>query len=310
VPELSTRGPRAARSAVAVKAGVVLAGVAAAVLASGAAIAAADAAGPLPEGADYVALGSSYGAGPGLKPVVDVGCMRSGADYAHRIADQYRLHLIDVACSGATVSNILSRPQRAFHRSVEPQIDAVTPGTRLVTVVVGGNDLDYIGGITTQSCHNSLPRVVSGRVKVCSGKVAKATSDFTAVEHSLIRVVTAVRGKAPDAIVVIVDYLPILDPAATACTRVPLTHEQAVAFRKTYDGLLAATERAATATGARLARVPDATPEDHTPCGSQPWITGYEVPNPAEGKGIPYHPTDAGMAVMADAVADTLGKGA
>jgi len=107
--------------------------------------------------ADYVALGSSYGSGPGLLPIVDLRCMRSEADYAHRVADRYHLGLADVTCGGATTANILTTGQRLSGGvTVPPQIDAVTRSARLVTVTIGGNDVGYVGDLISQSCHNAV----------------------------------------------------------------------------------------------------------------------------------------------------------
>ncbi|WP_067823738.1 SGNH/GDSL hydrolase family protein [Nocardia inohanensis] len=260
-------------------------------------VAAAD---PPGEGGTYVALGSSYAAGPGLLPLIDTGCMRSSADYAHRVADRYRMELVDVTCSGATTSDILSESQRTTGGGrVPPQIRAVTADTRLVTVTVGGNDLGYIGDLTTLSC---LHAIGAGKLCGTARENSPTAADFDAVEHSLAEVVTAVRALAPNATVVLVDYLPVLDPDGATCAAVPLSAAEAIAFERTYNGLVEATARAAAATGAELARAGT----DHAACSAQPWVSGFELPNPLTGKGIPYHPTDAGMAAVADSVAAAL----
>ena len=44
------------------------------------------------------ALGSSFAAGPGLEPVVDRVAMRSGANYAHLVANVLSAELIDLIC--------------------------------------------------------------------------------------------------------------------------------------------------------------------------------------------------------------------
>lgn len=68
-----------------------------------------------------------------------------------------------------------------------------------------------------------------------------------------------------------------------------------------------ATARAADATAAELAVAATDDPA-HTPCGPQPWLTGFELPNPTAGKGIPYHPTAAGMSALADSVTVALSR--
>ena len=60
----------------------------------------------IPPGGSYVAMGSSYAAGPGILPVEHWGAMRSGRNYPHQVAQALSLRLTDVTCSGATTSNI------------------------------------------------------------------------------------------------------------------------------------------------------------------------------------------------------------
>lgn len=49
------------------------------------------------------------------------------------------LNLVDVSCGGATTAHILGA-----WSELAPQIDAVTSDTKLVTVTIGGNDLNYV----------------------------------------------------------------------------------------------------------------------------------------------------------------------
>jgi lysophospholipase L1-like esterase len=288
-----------------------LAAALAALCTTGVATAHGDTTDPLPAQSKYVALGSSYAAGPGLQPTVDGPCARSGADYPHLVADRHRLSLVDVTCSGATTADILTRSQPVSGGAVPPQIDAVTPDTRLVTITIGGNDLDYVGALTADSCVTALttgvPIAGAALASVCNRAAGTATdrSDYDRVRSSIADVVHAVRDRAPRATVVLVDYLPVFDAQATACDLVPVTPEQARTLRATYDGLLTATAQAAASTGATLAITATDDPA-HTPCGPEPWLTGFELPNPAAGKGIPYHPTAAGMTAVADSVTEVL----
>ncbi|MCU1643777.1 MAG: hydrolase family protein [Nocardia sp.] len=255
-----------------------LAAVAAACTTAGIATGTAHGNSPVIEaGTTYVALGSSYAAGPALEPIIDIDCLRSGADYAHLVADR-----------GVT------------GRHLAPQIDAVTPDARLVTITIGGNDLGYVGALTTLSCRNALGP------SACGGAATPATAaDLDRVESALAEVVDTVRAKAPGATVMLVDYLPVLDARAETCATVPLAPNQAIALRSTYIGLLEATRRAADSTGATLVRT-GGDESQHTACGLQPWVTGFELPNPMAGRGAPYHPNAFGMAAVADSVAAGL----
>src|SRR3954463_13481026 len=93
----------------------------------------------------YVALGSSFASGPGIEPILDPGCGRSSANYAHLVAERLGYELVDVTSGGATVDDVLSRPQALLLGGrVPPQIEALRPDADLVTLTVGGNDVDYL----------------------------------------------------------------------------------------------------------------------------------------------------------------------
>jgi hypothetical protein len=109
----------------------------------------------------FVALGSSYAAGPGIAPVANARALRSGRNYAHQVAERLSLELIDVTCSGATTANILTRPQRTFAGVMRPQIEAVAADAGLVTITAGGNDIAYVGSLIKGSIANELARRLS-----------------------------------------------------------------------------------------------------------------------------------------------------
>ena len=130
--------------------GVSLAFVAAILLAGACAHISPGSSQPLARGDKYVAMGSSYAAGPGVSSYVDANpapCYRSSENYARQLARRLGLALTDVGCSGATTHDILEP-----HGDLPPQLDAIDADTRLVTVTIGGNDLGYVGRLVTASC--------------------------------------------------------------------------------------------------------------------------------------------------------------
>ncbi|RDI54590.1 SGNH/GDSL hydrolase family protein [Nocardia mexicana] len=257
---------------------------------------------PPADGERYVALGSSYAAGPGLPPVVERGCGRSGQNYPHQVAAATGLELVDVTCSGATTADILQRPQRIPNRLLPPQIDAVTADTRLVTVSIGGNDLNLVGSMIAGSgCHAAVG-AVPGLCDRALATTEPGRGAFEDVERSIAEVVTAVRERAPRATVALVQYLPVLPADGTPCAATPMSPEQAARARRTYDGLTVATRDAALATGARLIAVPEA--NAHTACSPEPWTFGFNNPLAAQGDpvsavGSSYHPDAAGTTAVA-----------
>src|SRR6202451_545490 len=101
-------------------------------------------------GSRYVAMGSSFAAGPGLPTRVPGSPRRAGrstGNYAHLLARTLGLDLHDVTFSGATTGDLL-RPSAAGQPA---QLAAVTPDTALVTITAGGNDVGYVPRLTLAS---------------------------------------------------------------------------------------------------------------------------------------------------------------
>ncbi|MYR07519.1 SGNH/GDSL hydrolase family protein [Gordonia sp. SID5947] len=254
-------------------------------------------------GSTYVALGSSYAAGPGVTRLADRRCLRTTDNYPHQVAAARGLSLTDVTCSGATTANILRTAQKPY--ADVPQITAVTPDTDLVTVTIGGNDLSYISRVAAQACANTLARLSRGSV-ISGCRVGARTypepsaAAYTAVEHAIAEIVSEVRARAPHARVVIVDYPPLIDPRAPMCSRIPLTVAQTAETIRVFDGLAAATARAARTSGAALVTASKAGAA-HTACSPRPWLSGVEPP-------APYHPTRLGKSGVAQLVLRTLNR--
>ncbi|WAC57793.1 SGNH/GDSL hydrolase family protein [Gordonia sp. SL306] len=251
----------------------------------------------------YVALGSSYAAGPGATRLVDRRCLRTADNYPHQVAAARGLSLTDVTCSGATTANILRTPQSPY--ADVPQITAVTPDTDLVTVTIGGNDLSYISRVAAQGCANTVANlardsVISGCRAGARVRPEPSADAYTAVEHAIVEIVSQVRSHAPHAKVVIVDYPPLIDPHAPQCSRIPLTADEAAETVRVHDGLVAATARAARISGAALVTA-SKTGAAHTACSSQPWLSGFEPP-------APYHPTELGKSGVAQLVLRVLNR--
>src|SRR6478672_1383292 len=89
----------------------------------------------------YVALGDSYTAAP-FVPLTQLsnGCLRSSDNYPALVAaGMPGTRLVDVSCSGADTAS-MTGIQRIEGADQPPQFDALTRGTDLVTVGIGGND--------------------------------------------------------------------------------------------------------------------------------------------------------------------------
>jgi len=249
---------------------------------------------PIPAGAKYVALGSSFAAGPGITPVEPgspAACARSTRNYANLVAGHLKLALTDATCSGATTANVLTTSQAGQ----PPQINAVTADTKLVTMTIGGNDVNYLGSLDSYSCQDS------GGASCGTVDQAAINAGLKTVGSRIAAVIDAVRARAPQAKIVVVDYQTILPVTGPLCTGVPMSDAHLAFERGVRTQLDAATRSAAAAHHATLVDVATAS-QSHNACSAAPWIEKYVVP-----AGIaPYHPKPAGMAAIATMVEGQL----
>lgn len=247
----------------------------------------------LPPGATYVAMGSSFAAGPGLRPYVadaPARCARSTLNYAHQLAQRRGLTLVDVTCSGATTGAVLDG-----WNELPAQVDAIGPDTRLVTVTIGGNDVGYIGTMMSLSC-----RTLAGTDPVAADKCrAPAWADeaaFTRLAAALDRIAATVRTRAPKALLVFVDYPAVLPPTGT-CAATPLRTEDADRLRAIDQRVRDLTAQAAAKAGAIILKASDLS-RDHGACGAEAWMNG----SPPPAGMAAYHPNLVGMQAVAEAL--------
>lgn len=247
----------------------------------------------LSPGASYVAMGSSFAAGPGLTPYLanaPARCTRSTRNYAHQLADKRALALVDVTCSGATTGAVLDG-----WNELPAQVAAIGPDTKLVTVTIGGNDVGYIGNMMSVSCR-SVARAAGQPDDRCRMPAWPDEAGFQRLAASLNRIAAQVRERAPEAILVFVDYVAVLPPSGT-CAATPLAVDDADRLREIDRRVRDLTAAAAKQAGALLLKASDLT-RDHSVCGSEPWMNGY----PAPAGMAPYHPNLAGMTAVAGAL--------
>ncbi|MEO5597917.1 MAG: SGNH/GDSL hydrolase family protein [Novosphingobium sp.] len=248
----------------------------------------------LPPGARYVAMGSSYAAGPGLsppKPGTPARCARSPLNYATLLAARLNLDLVDASCSGATSAHILGP-----WNELSAQIDAVTPDTRLVTVTIGGNDVGFVMNLHIGSCS------VASSDKPCPALRLPSESDWTKLESNLRTIARQVHARAPAARLLFVDYVTLL-PKHGSCAAAPLSPDSAEAVGSLGKRLGALTARVARDEHAGLLPA-GALSRHHTPCDVQPWSVGI----PGSAPGAPWHPNAAGHAAIAEALGQYLTK--
>ena len=141
---------------------------------------------PTPAYGNYAALGDSYAAGMGSGDETG-SCRRSPHAYPHVLdANPAILLRRDVACSGATTADV----QRF-------QLSALNAKTDLVTLTVGGNDLN-VAGLSEACAH--------GVNDTCQTKFRKSLTLLNVLPDRLAATYRAVARAAPHARIIVTGY--------------------------------------------------------------------------------------------------------
>jgi lysophospholipase L1-like esterase len=258
----------------------------------------------VPAGSRYVALGSSFAAGPGLPSRVQGSPRRAGrstGNYAHLVAPALSLDLHDVTFSGATTGDLLG-PSAAGQPA---QLDAVTPQTALVTITAGGNDVGFLPRLTLASLPRPLSALPRVRARVSELGDSRATDErFAQLERNLAAIGHLLHDRAPACRVLFVDYLTILPPDGHDSGSPP-PRDIAAWGRAIAARLATATQGAAEMAGLEYVAA-SAASADHHAWSAEPWTRRFHL---SLRGGAPYHPNAAGMAAVAGLVIEALGRG-
>jgi lysophospholipase L1-like esterase len=255
----------------------------------------------------YVALGDSYTAGPVI-PVQQTnpaGCLRSDHNYPHLLATARGLVLHDVSCSGATTADMTSAQNVTPGPANPPQLDALTPDTKLVTIGIGGNDIGFVSILENCAALTPVGPTRSGASTCQSTYVSngddKISDAIRATAPKVGAVLDGIHQRSPSARVYVVDYLDILPVTGNGCwPQMPLTYADVPYLRAKeveLNGMLATT---AAAHHARLVDAYTASiGRDTCQLPTSRWVEPVVPINPA----APVHPNAAGMVGTAAAVA-------
>ena len=252
---------------------------------------------PAMAGAPYVAMGSSYAAGPNIGQSADTPanrCARSASNAAHIFAQKAGLELKDVSCSGATTAHILGP-----WGELPAQVDALDADTRLVTVTIGGNDLGYMTAIGKFRCP-SLSEAERTRYfgGTCTPFAPLSEEAKAKLAADMDRMIATIHQRSPKARVLLVQYFTLM-PATGNCPATGLTDDAVAQIRPIAATLSAITEAAVRPYRAFARTVAlDRASADHGICGAQAWSNGGN-PDLAKKDGVNYHPNQAGMQAAA-----------
>jgi len=248
----------------------------------------------------YVAMGDSYSAGP-LIPTTDLagGCARSDHNYPSLVAKALDVRtFVDVSCSGATTRDV-THAQHPFPGSTVPaQLRVVTRNTDLVTIGIGGNDLNLfatlVGTCTRLRAQDPVGDPCTRSLQATGPDLDTMT--ITIAQH-VTEVLRAIERKAPRAEVVLVSYLR-LAPDSGSCPSLPLAAGDYPEGRRIQSTLNSALARAATRTSTTFVDA-YAMSKGHDVCSAQPWVNGSQT---KQGVALAYHPLEAGMRAVAKQV--------
>lgn len=224
-------------------------------------------------GADYVALGDSYSSGTGTRSYLFDGtlCQRSVYAYPSLDAASLGLSLTFRACAGATVADVTST-----------QLAALTASTAYVTISVGGNDAGFVSVLS--EC--ALPGWMSNCNRALDGAENVITNTLPGRLSSLY---SSIRGKAPNAKVIVVGYPRIFN--GEDCS--PLTWYSSAEesrLNAVTNLLNAKTATAAAAKGFTFVN-PTSAFVGHAVCDDTEWINGLTFPITES-----FHPNRSGQA--------------
>ena len=246
-----------------------------------------------------VNLGSSFSAGPGIPPQVNTAAGRSGANFAHLLAKALDADLTDLSVSGATLLNITETSQVANGQKFPPQIQGVPEDADIVLVLGGGNDMSYVGGLFMEHTWMMGAFSLINRLKGASMPAMPPPADEDEVTRRFGKVLDAVHAKAPQARVIVVEYLTLLGPDTKPSIHVPfdagrLKHHQAIASK-----LQSATRKVVDSRSEWCERVPMAElSQGHGIGSAEPWVFGCTAMEQLTGKTW-YHPNAEGMKAVA-----------
>ncbi|OBG19710.1 SGNH/GDSL hydrolase family protein [Mycobacterium sp. 852002-51057_SCH5723018] len=250
------------------------------------------------------ALGSSYAAGPNIKPIVNRAAMRSGNNYAHVLARSIGADLTDLTVSGATTPTILDTPQRVGLVKFAPQLASLPADTDLVLVTAAGNDLGYLGSAIKLAAYFILDKYTGGQLRRWKPPRLPVTTSRQrdGAVLGLTKIVVESRRRAPTARVVLVDYLPMVSESTTPGEDVPFDSAAIDALAAVHQQLTGVFDAAANNAGAEVLHA-SRLGIGHELGSVEPWVQPMQ---PLHRFPASFHPNAAGMQAIAAELRRTI----
>jgi len=221
---------------------------------------------------NYVALGDSYSSGLGAGNYSDGSCDQSANAYSALWAKANAPgSYVTEACSGATTSTVISS-----------QLSALSASTTLVSITVGGNDVDFSSVMETCVIFSTSDCVSA--VNTAENEVA---NDLPGELNSVLGDIAA---DAPNARVVVLDYPDFYDLSKSSSC-IGLSTTDRTDLNQGANELDAAIQAAAARYGDVFADVRSAF-SGHEICDSNSWLNSVDWLDIGDS----YHPTASGQA--------------
>ena len=240
---------------------------------------------PLPE-VQAVVMGDSTAAGEGLPPAtgspMNLVCGRSQDSYAQDLAAVNGWHVLNLACSGATIAQGLLGPQDRNGTIVPPQLASAerARNASVIIVNIGANDLNWAAMVTYCS---DAPR--------CDDKATTAyfQQQLASFSKNYLQLLSQLATLPGHPRVIINQYYNPFGPQQDCLIPAGLTPAKLATLTSRLTTLNAVLAKGAAEFGF-LSPQPDFT--GHQLCTSQPYVQG-------QGDPAPFHPTALGQLAIA-----------
>ena len=221
---------------------------------------------------NYVALGDSYasGVGSGSYTAASGSCDRSTLAASQLWANAHHPNsYVSVACSGAKTTDVNAN-----------QISALSASTTLVSITIGGNDVNFAG--TMEDCVLYSDTTCVNEVNADENTARTSLPGWLDTTYNLIH------SHAPNAKVIVLDY-PRFYHDLWYCIGLSSTDRNKI--NEGADVLDGVIQSAASRHGFYFADVRSAFANGHEICDSNSWLHSVDWSNITQS----YHPTAAGQ---------------
>lgn len=253
-------------------------------------------------------LGSSFAAGIGIPNTLNVDAGRSDSNFIHLLAKKLgSKHVTDLSVSSATLAQVINEPQTRGKTTFVPQLDALPADVDIVTVLGGGNDMIYIGGMLNDTLRSTLVGKAISAIVATSHHHPHAPVSKEDVTQRLVTIIDTIHQKAPKAQIYLVEYLTLFGSHVQPGANNWLTDEQIKKHQAIAQSLSEA-YRAAIALRPDAEHIPVAAKSwDHGIGSEDPWVEGFSIGGLIK-KRTPYHPNRQGMIAVADMLFNEVQK--